>query len=116
MKKQIQKTLMVVTLLATSTITFAQKATDDFSGKWKTDDGKIITVTKSSEGFVGKADDNKTVILYGVKFSDKKWSGVVTNPKENKTAKCELILESGKLKITAKKGIMSKIIIWTKIK
>lgn len=115
MKTQIQKSLIIVILLLTNTIIFAQKTTDDFSGKWKTVEGKIITITKLETTFIGKAADNKSIILNGVKFSNKKWVAVITNPKENKSAECELILEGNILKIIAKKGILTKTVIWNKI-
>jgi hypothetical protein len=116
MKTLIKKTFSIAMFTLTTTLTFAQKPTDDFSGKWKTTEGKIITISKTGTSFIGKAEDNKTIVLNQVKFSEKKWSAIISNPKENKTANCELILEGENLKIIAKKGIMSKTIIWTKTK
>lgn len=110
------KLFMLIISICFNTIIFAQKPTDDFSGKWKTSEGKIITISKTQSGFIGKAEDNITIILNEIKYIDKKWLAIVSNPKENKTAICELILGVKSLKIIAKKGVMSKIIIWTKIK
>lgn len=111
-----QKLLMLIISIYFNTSLFAQKPTDDFSGKWKTSEGKIITISKTQFGFIGKAEDNITIILNEIKYIDKKWSAIISNPKENKTALCELILDGKRLRIIAKKGMMSKTIIWSKIK
>lgn len=93
---------------------FAQKSTDDFSGKWKAPKGAIIIVSKHKDSFIGKTEVESAVVLKDVKFDDNKWTAIVMNPKENKIAKCELLLEKNILKIIAKKGVLYKTIIWTK--
>ena len=116
MKKLIQKSLIIALFFLTITRIFAQKATDDFSGKWKTPEGRTITISKTGTTFIGKAEDNKTIILDNFKFSKNKWFAVISKPSENKSADCDLFLEGEKLKIIAKKGMMSRTIICIKIK
>lgn len=97
-----------------SSVTFAQGASDDFSGKWKTDEGDIIIISKSAAGFVGEAEKKKIVILKDINFSAGQWVSVIYNPKKDVTADCELYLEGNQLKIVATKGLFSKTVVWTK--
>jgi len=105
--------LFVVSLLLHLSA-FSQKASDDFSGKWKTDESVIIYISKTENGFLGKAGIKDIVVLKAVKFENGKWTGIVTNPKKNITADCELKLETDRIKIIARKGFFSKTIYWTK--
>lgn len=93
---------------------FAQKANDDFTGKWKAPKGAIIIVSKTDEGFIGKTEAENVLVLKDVKFNNNKWTATIMNPKENLIAKCELILQPDKLKIIAKKGMFHKTLFWTK--
>ena len=94
---------------------FAQKATDNFAGKYKTDDGEIVTITKTATGFIGM-DEMKMVVLKDVKFDGKEWKATIINPKKDMTASGEILIEGNKLKIVARKGPMSKTIYWDIIK
>jgi len=101
--------------LMVSTFAFAQKASDNFTGKYKTDDGGIITIAKTSTGFVG-TDETKKVVLKDVKFDGKEWKATIINPKKDITASGEILLEGNKLKIVAHKGFLSKTIYWDLVK
>jgi uncharacterized protein (DUF2147 family) len=101
--------------LMVSTFAFAQKASDNFTGKYKTDDGGIITIAKTSTGFVG-TDETKKVVLKDVKFDGKEWKATIINPKKDITASGEILLEGNKLKIVARKGFISKTIYWDVVK
>jgi adenine deaminase len=109
------KVFYLLIALAFTSVTFAQKATDNFAGKYKTDDGGIVTITKTASGFVG-IDDTKKVVLKEVKFDGKEWKAVVINPKKDIVANGEILLEGNKLKIVAHKGFLSKTIYWDVIK
>jgi hypothetical protein len=101
-------------MLFTTSITFAQKATDNFTGKWKSAEGTIIEITKSGAFFIGKPTGKNIVVLKNLTFQNGKWVGVLSNPLKNTTANCEAYLEGNKIKFVAKKGMMSKEIFWTK--
>ena len=101
--------------LVITTATFAQKATDNFAGKYKTEDGGIITITKTATGFLG-IDETKKVVLKDVKFDGKEWKATIINPKKDMTASGEILLVGNKLKIVAHKGIISKTIYWDIVK
>ena len=94
---------------------FFKKATDDFSGKWKTEEGGKIEITKKAGGFIGVGIIKKLVILKDLQFITGKWVSEITNPLKNRTANCELFLENNRIKIIARKGIFSKTIYWTKL-
>ncbi|MDP1799990.1 MAG: hypothetical protein Q8L81_01465 [Bacteroidota bacterium] len=92
----------------------AQKISDDFTGRWKAPKGAIIIVTKTTDGYIGKTELEKAVVLKDVKFANDKWTAIVLNPKENLVANCELVLQQSKLKIIVRKGILYRTIIWVK--
>jgi uncharacterized protein (DUF2147 family) len=110
-----KKANFLLTSLLVSTFAFAQKATDNFTGKYKTDDGGIITIVKTSTGFVG-TDETKKIVLKDVKFDGKEWKATIINPKKDITASGEILLVGNKLKIVAHKGFLSKTIYWDVVK
>ncbi|GAB4045336.1 hypothetical protein [Spirosoma litoris] len=102
-------------LLSLTNSLFTQKPTDNFAGSYKTDDdGALIVVSKTSNGFLG-IDPAKRVVLKDIKFVDGQWKGLVYNPKKDITAECELFLIGNKLKIVAHKGILTKTVYWEKL-
>jgi hypothetical protein len=102
-------------LLLISSVVFSQKATDDFSGIWKTEEGGMIEISKKENGFIGMGLAKKILILKDLQFINGKWVSEMTNPIKNQTANCELFLEANRIKIIARKGIFSKTIFWTKL-
>jgi hypothetical protein len=109
-----QKTILLLIAICFSKTVMAQKATDNFSGKWKTAESVIIEITKSGAFFNGKPTGKNIFILKNLTFNNGKWIGTLTNPKKNITAYCEAYLEDNKIKFVAKKGMMKKEILWTK--
>ena len=59
----------------------SQKSTDNFSGKWKTEEGVIIEIIKSDASFNGKPIGKNVFVLKDLTFTNGKWFGVLTNPK-----------------------------------
>jgi len=110
-----KKVSFIITSLLATTLAIGQKATDNFIGKYKTDDGGIVTIIKISGDFVGTDESNRTV-LKDVKFDGKEWKATVINPKKGVTASGEILLENNRLKIVAHKGFLSKTIYWDLIK
>jgi hypothetical protein len=110
-----KKTFALIAFLFLSTLIQAQKASDDFSGRWKAPKGDIIRVYKTKSGFIGKTVKEGIIVLKNVKFAQGKWTAIIMNPRENIVADCELILETGKIKIIATKGIFQKTLYWTKV-
>jgi hypothetical protein len=96
-------------------VLLAQKASDDFTGKWKAPKGDVIRVYKTKRSFIGKTVKEGALVLKDVKFADGKWTAVVMNPRENIVADCELLLEPGKLKIIAKWGVFQRTLYWVKV-
>ncbi len=102
-------------LILLSNVAFSQKATDDFSGKWKTEEGGIVEISRFEKGFIGVGAVKKIVIMKDLEFVNGKWVSEMTNPTKHQTANCELVLEANRIKIIARKGIFSKTIYWTKL-
>jgi len=110
-----QKIILLIITICYCTIAVAQKSTDNFLGKWKTEQGIIIEITKTGVSFIGKPVGKDVLVLKDLTFTNGKWLGTVTNPKKKATANCEAYLQSNKIKFIVKKGFMSKEIFWTKI-
>jgi hypothetical protein len=108
------KTNCIIGYVLFSTFILAQKANDNFTGRWKAPKGDIIRVYKTKHSFIGKTVNEGTVVLKNVKFADGKWTAIIMNPREKIIADCELILETGKLKIIAKMGVFQKTLYWEK--
>jgi hypothetical protein len=105
---------LVILFMFLATFLRAQKASDDFSGRWKAPKGDVIKVYKTKSGFIGKTVKEGVVVLKEVKFIENKWVAIIMNPRENIIADCELFLEAGQIKIIAKKGPFQKTLYWTK--
>lgn len=110
-----KKLTLIAFILLSTTIAFAQKANDNFAGRYKTDDGAIITITKTAAGFIG-TDPDKKVVLKDITFDGKEWKATIYNPKKDMTADAEILLQDGKLKIVAHKAFITKTIYWDRIK
>ncbi|OJV12610.1 MAG: hypothetical protein BGO21_02370 [Dyadobacter sp. 50-39] len=112
MKKKIVATCL---LAFSSMLTYAQKATDNLAGKWKTPEGKVVIVSGTpDQGFTGVGQNNDVTVLKDIKFSGSKWIGWIIRPTDGTKVKCEVVIEGDELKITAKKGMFSKELIWKK--
>lgn len=110
-----KRSFIIVLLSLLCNFIIAQKASDDFSGRWKAPKGDLIKVYRTKHSFIGKTVKEGVVVLKDVKFHDGKWTAIIMNPKENIVADCELILEPGKIKIIAKKGPFQKTLYWEKV-
>lgn len=108
MKKLIFTTL--VGLL--SVVGYCQKATDNFSEKWKTDKGIIIDIVKNGNSFNGTAGSR--LILDDLHYTSGVWKGTFNRPLKNQKKECTAIIQDNKLKITIKNDSGSETIIWTK--
>ncbi|WP_109436602.1 DUF2147 domain-containing protein [Aquimarina sp. AU119] len=108
------KQITLSILLFVSSITIAQKSTDNFEGNWKMEEGFIVHITKLGDSFKGIVIEKDKLILEDITFSNQKWKGTLTKPKDGKKMACELILDGQKLKVKVSKGFVSKTLIWTK--
>lgn len=61
----------------------SQKSTDNFSGKWKKEEGVTIEIIKSDASFNGKPIGKNVFVLKDLTFNNGKWFGVLTNPKRS---------------------------------
>lgn len=113
MKKHKSFALFTLMMLVGS-FSYAQKQSDDFSGKWKTAEGGVVEISKKGNGFVGFGAINKLLIVKDLQFKDNQWVSEITNPIKNITVNAEFLLDGNKIKIIAKKSLFSKTIYWTK--
>ena len=106
--------LITISFLIT-TVGFSQKASDDFSGKWKTEEGGTIEITKKDAGFQGVGVSTRKVVVKDLQFKNGKWVSEISNPLKDITANGEFILEGNKLKIIARKSFFSKTLYWVRL-
>jgi len=108
------KLLLTLALCVFSVMTYAQKSTDNFSGKWKTDKGDLIEITKNGNSFTGTAGEKKKIVMENLHFANGKWTATMIKPKDGEKVDATLTLTGNKINILVKKGFLSKTIIWTK--
>lgn len=110
----LRNVLVMMFLFVSVSIASAQSAEDDFSGNWKTEQGPLVQITKSGDAFNGVNVEHDKLVLENLKFEDSEWTGTLIKPKDGSRYNCTAVLSGNKLKLTAKKGLFSKTIIWTK--
>lgn len=108
------KLVVVIVMSFMSVIAFGQKATDNYAGKWKTDEGVMVDITKSGSTFMGTVVEKKKVILENLRFDDNKWTATMVRPKDGAEATATVTLNGNKMNIVVKKGFVSKTLVWTK--
>lgn len=109
------KNLIVIGLLLISNILLSQSSSDNFSGVWKTEEGKLIKISKAENMFKGMSVSKNKLVIKDLQFIDGMWQGTIQNPENGNSADCEVSFENKtKLKIVARKGWFSKTIYWTR--
>ncbi|MBO9728604.1 MAG: hypothetical protein J7623_08210 [Chitinophaga sp.] len=106
-----KKVLSCLVMMFITVIGFAQSGNDNFAGKWKTEEGVIITISNNS-GKIAGMDPKGRPTLYNVRFEKNEWKGTVENHETGQKGNCEIYREGKKLKIVAHKGIFSKTMYW----
>ncbi|MBK8553268.1 MAG: DUF2147 domain-containing protein [Ignavibacteria bacterium] len=106
--------LVMMFLFVSVSIVTAQSSEDDFSGNWKTEQGPLVQITKSGDSFKGVNVEHDKLVLEDLKFEDGQWTGTLIKPKDGSRYNCTAVLSGNKLKLTAKKGLFSKTVTWTK--
>ncbi|PVV59925.1 DUF2147 domain-containing protein [Chryseobacterium sp. HMWF035] len=107
------KKLIFIKLFSLLSIAYyGQKATDNFAGKWRTDKGVTIDVVKKGNSFIGTTATK--LVLDNLHFENGTWKGYLIKPEDKKQYTCTAILEGNNIKLTVKKGVVSKVIVWTK--
>ena len=103
---------LVLIFLFIGTVAFAQKAgNESILGSYKTEDGALIKIEKTDQGILA-IDPDKKIILKELQKVGSKWVGIIQDPKNERSANCEITSEEGKLKIIARKGFITKTLIW----
>jgi hypothetical protein len=110
-----QKVIILIFIICNFSIAIAQKSTDNFSGKWKTEKGIVIEITKVKSSFIGKPLDKNVLVLNDLTFTNGKWRGILINPKKDVSVNCEAYLQGNKIKFIVTKGLITKELIWIKV-
>ncbi len=110
----LRNALMVTILFLAVSFASAQSADDDFAGNWKTEQGPSVQITKSGDSYKGINVEHNKLVLENLKFEDDEWTGTLIKPKDGSKYNCTAVLKGNKLIFTAKKGLFSKTITWTK--
>lgn len=106
--------LLILVFLVLTVVAYGQKSTDDFSGKWKTDKGDLIEITKNGNSYTGTAGEKKKIVLENLHFANGKWTATIIKPKDGEKVDAILTLTDNKINIFVSKGMISKTIVWIK--
>lgn len=106
--------LLIFVFTVLSIVVFGQKSTDDFSGKWKTDKGDLIEITKNGNSYTGTAGPTKKIVLENLHFENGKWTATMIKPKDGEKVDAIISLTDNKINIFVTKGMISKTIVWIK--
>jgi hypothetical protein len=110
-----KKTLILSLILFIGKFAFSQRPTDDFSGKWKTEEGGVVEFSKKENGFIGLGATSKKIVVKDLQFKEGKWLSEINNPLKNITANGEFLMEGNRIRIIARKSVFSKTLYWTKL-
>lgn len=113
-KSVLKNTLAILFLFISVSIVCAQSAEDDFSGDWKTEQGPLVQISRSGDTFKGVNVEHDKLVLENLKFEDGEWTGTLIKPKDGSKYNCTAVLSGNTLKLTVKKGLLSKTITWKK--
>ena len=113
-KKIFRNALMVTFLFLPVSFASAQSADYDFSGSWKTDQGPLVQITKSGDTFKAVNLEHDKLVLENLKYDDDKWTGTLIRPKDGKKFDCTVTVSGNEMKLTVKRGFMSKTLTWVK--
>ena len=109
-----KNTFVIFFLFVSVSVVSAQSAEDDFSGKWKTEQGPLVLISKSGDTFKGINVEHDKLVLDNLKFEDGEWTGTLIKPKDGSRYNCTAVLSGNKLNLKVKKGLLSKTITWIK--
>jgi hypothetical protein len=105
------KLFLTLALSVFSIIANSQNSTGNFSGKWKTDKGELIEITKIENNFIGTTGEMKKIMIENLHFSNGKWTATMIRPNDGEKIDASVTLIGNKINIFVKKGIISKTIV-----
>ena len=97
--------ILALALTFIAAIGVAQKPTDDFSGKWLSEDKSVVTIKKEGGYFVGY-DDKGNKVLYDIHFEDDGWIGRGRDPFTGISGSCEVSFDGNRLKLRGGLGFI----------
>jgi uncharacterized protein (DUF2147 family) len=100
-----KKLVLGLIFIGAATLSWAQKATDDFTGKWIAENKSVVTITKEG-GYIVGHDEKGNKILYDIRFEDGEWIGRGKDPNINISGSCEIVLEGNRLKLRGGLGFI----------
>lgn len=106
--------LLSLVLLLLGPTGYAQSSTDDFTGKWKAENGKIVIMKRQNNVYSGYNEEGK-LLMYDIAFIEGKWKGRGREPHTGITGKCEITRKGDTLIVVGGVGFITKTYTWTKI-
>lgn len=93
---------------------------NDLIGKWRTESGKVVTITMDDSIYTGKvlSDEKKVVdLLQGFTFSKDHYDGTLYAAKRDmKLTSSIKMISRDKIEVTIKKGFFTKTLQWNRVK
>jgi hypothetical protein len=106
--------IVTLVIMINCVVLYGQKATDNFSGKWKTEKGIEIEIIKNGNSFTGIDVELKKIAIQNLRYVDGKWIATVIKPKDGRKAIGTFTLMENKIKVVVTKGIISRTAFLTK--
>lgn len=93
----------------------AQDASDNFTGKWRTQDGFTVEISRKNNGFEGISLERQKVVMENLQFADNKWTALMVRPADGLSANATVVLKGDEIYIHMRKGFLSKKLIWVRL-
>jgi hypothetical protein len=98
-----------------SCMAMAQQASDNFEGKWRTQDGFTVEIVRKNNGFEGTSLERQKVVMENLQFVENKWTALMIRPKDGLSAEATVTIKGDVINIHMKKGFLSKKLTWERL-
>lgn len=110
-----EKVVLHLILCLFSCMVIAQEESASFEGKWRTQDGFTVEISRKNNGFEGISLERQKVVMENLQFIDKQWTALMIRPKDGLSAKATVTLRDNEIHIIMRKGFLSKKLIWVRL-
>ncbi len=110
-----EKVFLLLILCTFNCVAQAQQASDNFEGKWRTQDGFTVEIVRKNTGFEGTSIERQKVVMQNLQYADNKWTALMIRPADGLSANATIILKGDEIHIHMRKGFLSKKLIWLRL-
>jgi hypothetical protein len=110
-----EKVVLHFILCSFSCMVFAQQNSDNFEGKWRTEDGFTVEIVRKNNGFEGISLERQKVVMENLQFKENKWTALMIRPKDSLSAGATVTIHGDVIHIHMRKGFLSKKLKWVRL-